>query len=58
MARENCPYAERKRGSASLFCRKLAGEKVSYCGHQYLCPDTRRWEATKQAGSCPLRKDT
>lgn len=37
--REQCPRAQRKQGSPTLFC-----EDGSYCAHQYLCPATRRYE--------------
>nr|DAD87640.1 MAG TPA: hypothetical protein [Siphoviridae sp. ctoMB99] len=53
---ENCPYAYRKRGDVSVHCKKMP-ENASWCGHQYLCPQTKRCEATKQAALCPLRKE-
>lgn len=56
MVKENCPHAFRKRGDVSIHCEILAQEtRADYCGHQYLCRQTRRWEATKQAADCPLR---
>lgn len=58
MAKENCPHAFRKPGDVSLHCKKLAGGKFSdYCAHQYLCHQTKRWEATKVAKDCPLRPE-
>lgn len=53
---ENCPFAYRKRGDVSLHCKKLEGDRWTQCGHQYFCRNTKRWEATKQAKDCPLRK--
>lgn len=56
MGKEQCPYGFRKQGDVSLHCRLLEKEKFSQCAHQYFCGQTRRWEATPQAGQCPLRK--
>lgn len=52
---ENCPYAYRKHGDVSIHC-KLVDPPMDYCGHQYLCQKTQRWEATAQINECPLRK--
>lgn len=53
---ENCPNAYRKKGDVSLHCRALEGQRFTQCAHQYLCPRTRRWEATPDARKCKLRK--
>ena len=54
MAKENCPFAYRKQGDVSIHCKKVSGN-MDYCGHQYFCSKTRRWEATEQINKCPLK---
>lgn len=56
-AHENCPFAFRRPGEKSIHCRKVEaqGQKYTYCGHQYFCKVSKRWEATKQVKECPLR---
>lgn len=54
MPKENCQFAYRKRGDASIHCKKINGN-MDYCAHQYFCPKTQRWEATEQTNKCPLR---
>lgn len=55
MAKENCPYAFRKPRDVAIHCNQLDGAN-DYCAHQYFCPDTGRWEATKQSNECPLSR--
>lgn len=58
--KEHCPFAFRKSGDTNVMCRKIAenpNSKWIFCAHQYYCGQTRRWEATKNKGDCPLRKD-
>lgn len=49
-----CEYAYRKGNDVSLHCNKQHIEK-DYCGHQYLCPDTRKWENTAAYRECGIR---
>lgn len=53
---EKCPYAFRKRTDKSVHCKHLVNENFDYCAHQYMCPNTKRWEASPWAEDCPLRK--
>lgn len=41
---EKCKNAYRKKGAKAVFCRAIEGD-MDYCGHQYACPRTQRWEA-------------
>jgi len=50
---ERCVYAYRKKGDVSVHCRRM-NNTMDYCGHQYMCPNTRRWEVNK-AQPCALR---
>lgn len=50
---ERCRYAYRKRGKVGIYCKQQEGE-FPVCGHQYLCPNTQRWEVNK-AAPCTLR---
>lgn len=54
----HCEFAYRKAGDVSLHCKRLLemDRTPDYCGHQYLCNQTRRWEVTPQGRDCPLRK--
>lgn len=57
---ENCPHAFRRNGDPNVLCRKIAeipNVRWFYCPHQYLCGQTKRWEATKNAGECKYRKN-
>lgn len=47
-----CPYAYRVNGKNAVLCRQL--KDAPYCGHQYFCPNTQRWENTEGARKCPL----
>ena len=47
-----CPHAYRANGKNTVFCGKL--DIAPYCGHQYFCPNTQRWENTEDARNCPL----
>lgn len=57
--KHTCPYATRKPGSASLYCKLLveANKPFPYCAHQYLCRITNRWENTEMSRDCPVRPD-
>ena len=52
-----CIYAYRKLDKGTVHC-KAQQERVEqgkdFCGHQYLCPNTGRWENTQEAVKCPL----
>lgn len=50
---ERCKYAYRNRGDVSVHC-KLLPKDSSWCGHQYMCPNSQRWEVNK-AAQCSLR---
>lgn len=50
---EKCKYAYRKRRNAAVFCKAIEGDS-DYCGHQYMCPNTKRWEANGIA-ECTFR---
>ena len=54
-----CPHGYRKPGDKSLYCRKIEkqNKQWSFCGNQYFCRVSGRWEAGKRASECPLRKD-
>lgn len=53
MASEKCEFAYRKNGIAAVMCR-LIKRGDPYCGHQYMCANTKRWEANATA-QCSLR---
>lgn len=53
---DSCPYAFRVRGDVSIHCLALKSAQYSQCGHQYFCPNTRKWETSPEARKCPLRK--
>lgn len=50
---ERCRYAYRIRGKAAVMCKQIKGD-MNFCGHQYLCGVTHRWEVNK-AAPCTLR---
>lgn len=47
-----CPYAYRENGKNTVLCKQM--KDAPYCGHQYFCPNTQRWENTEGARGCPL----
>lgn len=51
---EKCASAYRKNGDASVHCHQING-KFDYCGVQYFCTNSGRWEAPKDIGKCPLK---
>lgn len=59
--KENCPFAFRRPGDKSVQCRKITEEnpdaKWTFCGHQYFCRVSGRWEATKTAKDCTYRRE-
>lgn len=59
--KENCPFAFRRPGDQSVQCRKVAEENQNapwtFCGHQYFCRVSGRWEATKAPKDCVYRGD-
>ena len=54
MMNEKCEFAYRKNGINAVMCRVVQGN-YPYCAHQYMCHNTKRWEADKQA-QCLLRE--
>lgn len=59
--KENCPFAFRRPGDPRVYCRKVAEEnqdaKWTFCGHQYFCAVSKRWEATKSSKDCVYRRE-
>lgn len=55
MAAEKCGFAYRKLGDVSIHCKRQ-NKPFDYCAHQYLCPQTKRWELSPPYADCPLRK--
>ena len=56
---ENCPHAFRKSGDPNVHCRilqEMDNVRWTYCGHQFDCRQTGRWEATKNPSDCKFRK--
>lgn len=56
-AGERCPFAYRKGTDRNVHCRALAerpGLRWDFCGHQYDCRVTGRWEA--EPARCKIRK--
>lgn len=61
----SCPYSQRARGFPHLMCALLypldgmpgtaIGKANVVCAHQYLCPQTNRWELSPNANNCPRR---
>lgn len=41
--KERCINAYRKKNDVSVHCKAIDGE-MDYCGHQYMCSNTKRWE--------------
>ena len=52
---ERCKHAYRKRGKNAVFCRAIEGD-ADYCGFQQMCWQTQRFEATRSASECELKK--
>ncbi len=52
---EKCKFAFRKPGDASIHCELLTKYNASQCAHQYYCKRSRRWEASPQSNTCPIR---
>ena len=50
---EKCEFAYRKNGRAAVLCKMIPGD-APYCGHQYMCHVTKRWEANATV-ECTLR---
>ena len=44
---EKCRNAYRKRGDVSVHCKAIEGE-ADWCGKQYMCFQSQRWEANKE----------
>ena len=42
----------RENGKNTVLCKQM--KDAPYCGHQYFCPNTQRWENTEGARGCPL----
>lgn len=55
--KSRCEYAYPKGGDGVLHCRKQKCEK-DFCGHQYLCSDTKKWENTTAYRDCAIRRKT
>ncbi len=53
-----CPHAYRRVGTVSIYCKKQPNIACAFCGHQYFCNITGRWEVSSQAADCALRKET
>lgn len=51
---EKCEYAYRKNGVAAVMCKAIKGA-APYCGHQYMCANTKRWEANGTV-RCSIRE--
>lgn len=51
---EKCPYAYRVPVINALMCKCIKGD-APYCGHQYLCRNTQRWEANPNV-RCTFRE--
>ncbi len=51
---EKCIYAYRKNGTAAVMCKAIK-KGDPYCGHQYMCHNTKRWEANP-AVRCSIRE--
>lgn len=50
---EKCEFAYRINGINAVMCRVVKGS-APYCAHQYMCHNTKRWEADNQA-YCSLK---
>lgn len=50
---EKCEFAYRKNGINAVMCSVIKGD-FPYCGHQYMCSNTKRWEANNSV-ECTLR---
>lgn len=50
-----CKHGYRKRNDSALHCRAIEGD-MDYCGHQYHCPNTGRWEVNcSTSHNCPYK---
>ena len=52
---ENCKFAYRKRGDASVHCT-LMPKDATWCAHQGICWQSQRWEVNKNV-QCQIRKN-
>ena len=53
--KDRCEYAYPKGADGVLHCHKQKCEK-DFCGHQYLCSDTKKWESTTAYRDCTIRR--
>lgn len=51
---EKCAYAYRAQGINAVMCKCIKGN-APYCGHQYLCRISQRWEANPNV-RCSFRE--
>ena len=51
----NCKHAYRKNGDVAIHCLAIEGD-MDYCGHQYHCPNTKRWEVNCTGATCTYKK--
>ena len=58
MAERECEHMIRRPGGSELRCRLLEarGSKWAYCGKQYFCRVTNRWEASGDAAACAIAR--
>ena len=54
MASEKCAYAYRLPKINAVMCSQIKGDSP-YCGHQYLCSASQRWEANPNV-RCSFRE--
>ena len=52
-----CPYAYSERGQVSLRCLKISDKHNNYCGNQYFCRITGKWENTDKGQQCPVKNN-
>lgn len=59
--KENCPFAFRNLGDKRVQCRKVMEKNPNaiwaFCGHQYFCAVSGRWEAKKSPKDCVYRRE-